>query len=132
MKSCVPRFGCHRHGGGGEVLHLFQLKVEVFCLYCQFCHVLGSTPWMTADEVGDDLLAQILASVNIVEDTLEVMEELEGGFAHEGQHTVRSVFRSHLQASADMLGDEFLRVFPVVLIDAFISCVMEQEVIADT
>lgn len=113
-------------------MHLLQLEIEVFCLYCQLCHVLCCASRMTADEVGDDLLTQILAPVDIVEDAFELMEELEGWLAHEVEHTVRGVFRSHLQTSADMLGDEFLCIFPVVLVDAFITRIVKQEVIAYT
>ena len=46
MVACVPCFGRDGHGGGGEVLHLFELEVEVFGDDGEFCHVLGSASRM--------------------------------------------------------------------------------------
>ena len=132
MKPCVPGLGGDGHGGGGEVLHLFELEVEVFGQRGEFCHVFGCAARVRTDEVGDDLLAQVLATVEFVEDALEVVEELEGGLAHEREHTVGSVFWRHFQTAADVFGDEFLCVLTIDAIDAFIACVVEQQVITDT
>ena len=131
MDACVPCFGRDRHGGGCEVLHLFELEVEVFGQDCQFCHVFGCAAGVGTDEVGDDLLAQVLAAVDVVEDAFEVVEQAEGGFAHEVEHTVRSVFRGDFQTTADVFGDQFFGVLPVDFVDAGIACVVEQEVVAD-
>ena len=83
MEACVPCFGGYGHGGRREVLHLFELEVEVFGQDCQFCHVFGGATGVGTDEVGDDLLAQVLAAVDVVEDAFEVVEKAERGLAHE-------------------------------------------------
>ena len=87
---------------------------------------------MGTDEVGDDLLTQILATVQIIEDTLEIVEELEGRFAHEREHTVGCVFWGYFQSTADMLGDQLFCVSPIDLVDALIARIMQQQVVADT
>ena len=83
MDACVPCFCGNRHGGRREVLYLFELEIEVFGQYCQLCHIFSGASWMGTDEIGDDLLTQMLLAVQIVEDALEVIEKLEGRFAHE-------------------------------------------------
>lgn len=132
MESCVPCLGGDGHGGGGEVLHLFELEVEVFGQCGKFGHIFGCAAGVGADEVGDDLLAEVMAEVDVVEDALEVVEETEGGFAHEGEHTVGSVFGCHFETTADVMGDEFFGVLAIDAVGAFIACVVEQEVVADT
>ena len=131
MKSCVPGLGGDGHGGGGEVLHLFELEVEVFGQCSEFCHVFSCTAWVRTDEVGDDLLTQVLTTVEFIKDALKVVEEFERGFAHEVEHTVGGVFWRHFQTATDVFGDEFLCVLTIDAIDAFIACVVKQEVITD-
>ena len=77
------------------------------------------------------MLAQVLATIEFVEDALEVVEELERGFAHETEHTVGGVFGCHFQTATDMLGDEFLSVLTVDAVDALVASVVKQEVVAD-
>ena len=51
------------------------------------------------DEVGDDLFAQVLFTIDAVEDAFELVELLERGLAHEMQHAVAGVLGGYLQAS---------------------------------
>lgn len=132
MKPCVPCFGGDGHGGRGEVLHLFKLEIEVLGQCGKFCHVFRCTARVTADEVGDDLLTQILASVQFIEDVLEIIEEFERGFAHQVEHSIGSVFGCHFQTTTHMLGNEFFGVLTIDAVNTLITCVMEQKVIADT
>ena len=107
----VPRLGGDGHGRGREVLHLLQLEVHLLGQHGQFGHVLLTAAWMGADEVGDDLLAQPLLAVNAVEEAFELAKELERGLSHQVEHAVAGVLRGHLQASADVTGDELAGVF---------------------
>ena len=80
--------GVHRrgrgHGGGGEVLHLFKTESQMACLVGQRGHVLFVAAGMRADEVRNDLLVQAAVAVDLVELALKVVEQAEGGLAHEG------------------------------------------------
>ena len=87
---------------------------------------------MGTDEVRNDLLAEVLATVDIVEDAFEVVEKAERGFPHEVEHTVGGVFGGDFEATADVFGDEFFGVSAVGFVGAFVACVVKQEVVADT
>ena len=130
MEAGVPSLGGDGHGRGGEVLHLLELEVEVFGQTGELGHVFGGAAGMGADEVGDDLLAQVVAAVDVVEDALEVVEELEGGLAHEGEHAVGGVFGRHFQTAADVAGDELLGVLAVDAVGALVAGVVHEEVVA--
>ncbi len=130
VESCVPCLGRDGHGGGSEVLHLFELEVEVFGQCGEFSHVFGSAARVAADEVGDDLLAQVLAAVDVVEDALEVVEEFEGGFAHEFEHMVGGVLWCNFQATTDVASDEFFCVLAIDAVNALVACVVQQKVVA--
>lgn len=112
-------------------MHLFELEVEVFGLGGEFGHVFGCAAGVAADEVGDDLLAQVVASADVVEEALEVVEEAEGGFAHELEHTVGGVFGGYFETAADVAGDEFFGVLAVDAVGVWVARVVEQEVVAD-
>ena len=85
---------------------------------------------MAGNEVGDNLLSQPFLTADAVELSFEVIELLEGRFAHEVQHVVAGVFRSHLQTSADMAGDEFTSIFLSGTVGMFVLAVIEQQVVA--
>ena len=70
----VPRLGRYRHRRGREVLHLFQLEVELFGLDSQLSHIRFRTTGMAGDEVGDNLLIEVLLTIDAVEDALKVIE----------------------------------------------------------
>jgi len=108
--ACVPHLGGDGHGRGGEVLNLFEVEVQLFGDDSQLRHILLLTTWVGGDEVGDDLLVQVLFAIDTVEDALELIELLERGLAHQSEHTVAGMFRGHLQASADMAADQLTGV----------------------
>ena len=83
VEARVPHFGGHRHGSGREVLNLLQMESQLAGDVGQLGHVLLTAPWMAADEVRDDLLVEVLLTTNAVELSLELIELLERGLAHE-------------------------------------------------
>ena len=103
----IPRLSRDCHGCGGEVLNLFELEVEMLGDDSQLGHISLRTPWMAGDEIGDDLLVEMLLAIDAVEDALEFVELLERWFAHQHQYVVAGVFWSNLQSTANMVGDEF-------------------------
>ena len=116
----VPGLCSDGHGRGGKILHLFEMEVESFGEHGKFGHIFFQTAGVGGNEIGDDLLAEVLLAVDAVEDTLEGVELLEGGFAHELEHTVAGVLGSHLQSSADMSADEFAGV----LLSGSVGCLV--------
>ena len=79
---------------------------------------------MTGDEVGDDLLVEMLLVTDTVELALEVLELLERRLAHKMEHAVAGVLRGHLQSSADVAGDEFAGVFLGSTVGGFVLATM--------
>ena len=59
------------------------MEVQLFGDDSQLRHILLLAAWVGGDEVGDDLLVQVLLAVDTVEDAFELIELLERGFAHE-------------------------------------------------
>ena len=92
----VPRLGRYRHRRGRKVLHLLQLEVELLGLDGQLSHISLRTTRMAGDEVGDNLLVQVLLAIDAVEDALEVVELLERGLAHQVKHAFAGMLRCHL------------------------------------
>ena len=107
----IPRLGRYRHGCGREVLHLFQLEVELLGLDSQLSHIRFRTTRMAGDEVGDNLLVEGFLAIDAVEDALEVVELLERWLAHQVKHTFAGMFRSYLQSSAHMASNQLTRIF---------------------
>lgn len=132
MVTCVPRLRADGHGCGREVLHLLQVEIEPLGDDGQFGHVFLMATGVAGDEVGDELLAQALLLVDAVENLFERLELGEWRLAHDVQHTVAGVLGRHLQASADVAGDEFTGVFAGALVHLRILALMEQEVVAHT
>ena len=108
------------------------MEIETLGDYRQFSHILGGAAGVGADEIGDDLLAQPLGTVDAVEDSLELAELLERRLAHEHQHAVAGVLGCHLQSPADMVLDEFASVFPGCAVGFFVVAAIKQQVIAHT
>lgn len=75
--ASIPCLCGYRHGSRCEVLYLFQVEVQFLGDLRQLCHVLLRTPRMAGDEVGDNLLVEMLLLIDAVKDTLEVVELLE-------------------------------------------------------
>ena len=132
MQARIPRFGAHGHGCGREVLHLFEFEVEGFGLGCEGRHVFVVAAGVGADEVGDDLLIESVAAINVVEKFLELVEEFERGLSHELQHGVGSVFGSHLEASRHVVANQLFGIFLLSVVNGFISAAMQNEVVAHT
>lgn len=88
---------CHRRRC--EVLDLFEMKIEFFGLGGQFGHIDFAAAGVGGDKIRYELLFQAVARVDALEKAAEFMVELERGFAHEIQHSVRGVFRSHFQTA---------------------------------
>ena len=65
---------------------------------------------MGTDEIGNELLPQVLLTVDAVEEPLELLKLTEGRLAHEHEHAVAGMLRSHLQATADVVADELAGV----------------------
>ena len=107
----VPRLGRYRHGCGREVLHLFQLEVELLGLDSQLSHIGFRTTRMAGDEVGDNLLIEMFLTIDAIEDALEVVELLERRFAHQVKHALAGMLWCHLQASADVARNQFAGIF---------------------
>lgn len=128
----VPRLGGNGHWGGSEVLHLLQMEIELLRNLSQLGHIALGASGMTGDEVGDELLVEMLLLIDAIEDALEVVEQLERGLAHQSQHAVAGVFRSHLQSTTYMAGDEFAGIIHSSPIGGFVLTVMQDEVVAHT
>ena len=132
MIASVPSLSRHGHRGRREVLHLFQMEVEALGDDCQFGHVLLRASRMTADEVRDNLLAEVQFVVYLVEYLLEVVELGERRLSHDMKHRIAGVLGSHLKASAHMLGNEFTGVFLGSLVDDWVLAFVKQQVVAHT
>ena len=107
----VPSLGGYGHRGWRKVLYLFEVEVEALGDDGELCHVLLLTTGVGGDEVGDNLLVQVLFAVDTVEDAFEGIELLERGLSHEVEHTVGGVLWGHLQTARDMTGNKFTGVF---------------------
>ena len=128
--ASVPHFGCNGHWGRGEVLHLLQMETQFAGDISQLGHVLLMAAGVGGNEVGYDLLIEMLLTVNAVEDAFELVELLEGRFTHEHEYTVAGMLRSHLQSSADVAGDEFAGVFLCGSVGGLVLTLVQQKVVA--
>ena len=75
------------------------MEVELLGDDGELCHIFLMTAWVRRDEVGDDLLPEVLFTIDAVELAFELIELLERGLAHEMQHTVAGMFGGYLQAT---------------------------------
>ena len=128
----IPGLGRNGHRSRGEILHLFQMKVQSLRNDGKFGHVFFMTARMRTDEVRNDLLVQTFFLVDLVEDALELVEEVERWLAHELQNLWTRMFRSYLQSAAHVLGNQFARVFSSRLIHLFVLALMQQKVVTHT
>lgn len=72
------------------------MEVQLLGNLRQLCHVLFCAARVTGDEVGDDLLVEVLLFVDTVEDTLEVVELLERRLPHQLQHLIAGMLWRYL------------------------------------
>ena len=108
------------------------MEVELLGDDGELCHILLMTAGVRRDEVGDDLFAEVLFTIDAVELALELIELLERGLAHEVQHTLAGMFGGYLQATRHMAGDEFSGVFLGGTVGCLILAAIQQEVVAHT
>ena len=118
--TSIPRLSRYRHWCGREVLHLLQLEVQLFGLDRQLSHICLRASGMAGYEVGDNLLVQMLLTIDAVEDALEVIELLKRRFAHQVQHAVAGMFRSNFQSSADMTSNQLAGILHSRLVSCFV------------
>ena len=78
----IPHFGADGHRRRSKVLNLLQLEIQTFCDDGQIGHVFLMATRMAADEIRNDLLAQTGMTVDVVEQTLELLELLKRRLAH--------------------------------------------------
>ena len=130
VEACVPGLCGHSHGRGREVLHLLEVEVEALGDDGELGHIGLFASRVGTDEIGDDLLAEVLFAVDAVEDALELFEELERGFAHVHEDAVGGVLGCHFQSAADVLADELAGVGPGGLVDLLVGAAVEQQVVA--
>ena len=123
--ACIPGLSADSHGCRREVLNLFKLKAEFTGDAGQLRHILLMTAGMAGDEVGDNLLVEVLLTADAVEDALKVVELLERGLTHQVKHTVAGVFRCNLQTATDMTDNELAGVFTSGLVGGFILAMIE-------
>ena len=126
----VEHFGGHGHGRGGEVLHLFELVAHLAGELGQLGHVGFGAAGVAGDEVGYELLVEAFFAADAVKETLEVVELLEGGLAHEVEHVVAGMLGGYFQAAADMAGDEFAGVVLGGAVGGLVLAVVEHKVVA--
>ena len=128
----IEHFGGYRHRRRREVLHLFKFIAHLARETCQLSHISLTAAWMAGDEVGDNLLIEMLLAIDTVEDTLELVELLERWLAHQLQHMVTGMLGSHLQTSANMVFNEFAGIFHRSLVRFLVFAVMQQQIVAHT
>ena len=111
-------------------MHLFKFEVKALGYDRQFGHVFFRASWMTAYEIGYDLLAQILFPVNLVKNLLKLLELPERWLPHKLKHAIRSMFRRHFQPSAHMLTYQLTRIFACGVITFLVFAFVQQKVVA--
>ena len=122
--ACVPRFGGVGEWRGSKILYLLEMEIEVLGNHCQFGHILFLTAWVAGDEVGNDLLAKTLLAINLIEDSLELVELLERGLAHEVEYTIAGVLGSYLESTRNMTGNQLAGVLHSSLIAGLVLATM--------
>ena len=130
VETCVESFGAHRHGRRREVLHLFEVEIKFFGDSRQFCHIFLGATWVRRNEVRNDLLLQSVFLVQAVENGLELVEQIERGFAHQVEHFVAGVLRRHFQAARHMEANQFLIVLAIHLVHLLVAGFVHRKVVA--
>lgn len=112
----IVHLGAEGHGRGGEILYLLKTVAEPLHLDGKVRHVAELAAGMGADEVWDKLVAEACLTADGVELCLSLEEEVEGGLAHEGEHTVAGVFGCYLETTADVVEHHMAEVVPAVVL----------------
>ena len=74
------------------------MEVELLGDDGELCHIFLMATWVRRDEVGDDLLPEVLFAIDAVELAFELIELLERGLAHQVEHTIAGMLWGYLQA----------------------------------
>lgn len=111
----VVHLGAEGHGRRREILYLFEAVAETFHLDSKVGHVAEPASGVGTDEVWDKLVAEAFLAADGVELCLGLKKEVERGLAHEFQHLVAGVLRSHLETAADMVQHHMAEVIPAVV-----------------
>lgn len=131
MKSCVPCLCAHRHRGRGEILYLFEVKVQLLGPDSQICHVLFTAAWVAADKIGYELFPQILRLVDAVENAFERFELTERWLAHQPQHVVAGVFGRYFQSAADVMDNQFACILTGGFVGMLILGMIQKQVVTN-
>lgn len=99
----VVHLGAEGHGRGREVLNLFETVAEAFHLDGEVGHVAELASGVGTNKVRDKLVAETCLTADSVELRLGLEEEVERGLAHELEHSVAGVLRSHFETTTDMM-----------------------------
>jgi hypothetical protein len=78
----IPRLSGDSHGRRRKVLNLFELEVKMLGDHSQLGHIGLRATRVAGDEIGDDLLVEMLLAIDAVEDALELVELLERRLSH--------------------------------------------------
>jgi hypothetical protein len=111
--------GCVEHGGGdgagGRDETLDLARPPVFCTEPtgEATHVGKRGAGKRADEIGDDELLFAVLAGTALEDGEELLEDAEGGLAHELEDVVAVVLGGELELASDEFADEGLDVVGV-------------------
>ena len=111
----IYHFG-HRHGGGREILHLFQLKTQIFGFGGEVGHVGFFAAWVRRNKVGNERLPQIVFFLNLVVFLLKFLKILKRRLPHDAQRVVGSVFGRDFQTARHVVCNELLHVLVVVAV----------------
>lgn len=130
MVAGVIDFRGHGHRGWGEVLNLFEMEIKPFGLDRELCHVYFVATWMGGDEIGDKLLAQVMALVYGVEQALELLELAERRFAHDVENPIFGMFGGNFQTTTYMVGNQLLIVASRSCIDFRTARLVHRQVIS--
>ncbi len=77
-------------------------------------------------------MLQPILPVDAVEHTLEVVEELEGWFAHHVKDVIACMLGRDFEASAHVVAYKLLVVEPIVPVDRGIAGLMQRQVVSDS
>ena len=114
--ACIEHLGGHRHGRRREVLNLLKPVAHLLHIESQLGHILKTAARVAADEVRDELVTQACLFAYFVEAALGLAENAEGWLAHERQHMVGCMLRSHFEAAGGVVDNHLAEVLPATVI----------------
>lgn len=130
VEACIESRCADGHWSWREILYLLEMEIQILGDDSQLGHVFFMASWVTADEVGDELLVEMSLFVDLVKQLFEIIEKFERWLAHEFQHSVGCILRCHLQSAAHMLGDQLARILHGSLVGFLVLALMEDKIVA--